>query len=1643
MKGKINNIKTKLKNIPDRSKKIIVLATSIILFVTTILISFSFWNKSANAITLVSNKIQIPGQARSCSMNEPTRWNFTLSNDGLAFCADPGYTSNNSMSYYKATLTFKKDSDGNLTDDIDSLTFGKCPVNSTGSSYCGSRITYGGGCGNKIQQGRLQKMAVVAYYGKSKGATYRAAAQAIIWELATGTRTAAIGSTDSVDYSKCANTEDGFKYCRPNKWDGTTSSDTYGDKSITTYYETVKSYRTGTDNQKKLAKAYAWLVKKLYTYCSANDCSNFYDYTDDIQTSNDTATIEKESKTVKLSYNKTEKIFKGSYTLDGMDEYTCSLKSDTSSINAEDYLQYEIEDNVLNVIATDSPTKDKQEKKLHLVCKDTSSSVYGRLYGASAGSTSQYMIAGFKGSATKEITFTFSWEDFKFNINKAYSDNIGDVNARPIFEVQGYFNQECTDRSLPSKYYNSGSRYNEKYRITCNDYTCTKFKQEKQNEDGTWTTQHSDASVVHVDRDIYYKVTETSSGSNLYKIGTANVQVVLDSELVPDTADESSHTKTFTNEPYTIGYKKVSINPVTGAEYPLAGAQFYSTSSYGGAGMNCQLKMRQVQSDGSARYVIRKSDTNAASSTAGLDFGSHFYCPDRQATYVPSSGGTNAREFVHYYSAYNPATSTYTEGPDSDADNNYLELPTGRPHSLYGAATPITAVSNKLLIGGIYVNVPVIAGDATQLAAGGIQAQNRANTVYVSGADGMVNMSGVREYSATFAYTYKIFEYNAPNMYTLANANDNYLFTINASETAVQKAINYPTELEFTKTDCENGNEQYSSDATELLKTAEFEVRDANNNPVPVCQVQAGVYFYTGSGQCGSAGATTKLRINDNRKFKVYYLPWGTYNIVETKKADGYFHNKKSSNTATINQATSSSTVGGSVPQTSLIDQSVKIYFNKNDYENCITTENGILSSTQSKACNASLNTDNYYTNQDNATTDSDVKLLDTALFVIYDATTKQYIQLRKYDANTGVSNARYKLLGTGDIFNPNTDTSLMGNHGAIGNASLIHTINGQLEINRLYADHEYHIEEVKSTDPSNFILPDAPNHPEISYGNLQEKYDSNSASITTGTVCPEESKGTVTAVINNIPTRVVVEKRDSKYWTIIDDNTTTFQLFKCNNDECTDRTQINLYDKKKIYNTATGKYELAYQYSKLNAPSQTGKTIVQDLHPIAKGEGDDENIGKVIVRYLPAGKYVFVETKSPKGYNLPTSPDNEAMVEVSGTTADVEANIYANRPTQILVQKFDQDLKKLTGAEFVIYKIPADKYNKNWSSKKNVENYAVDKNGNHVVDEDGNVVPLLLQVVREGEYEYYDPYQTYNFTTCNTQENCDAITEHLNSQSVKKDYENGGYNSFAYNVTKMEVGDAIIQYLDYENYYVVREVKAPSGVNANSAYGYSLDSENAYSEAVYIPKSDENNYDQLTIKMINEFTKYEFYKYDEFNKLVDGAQFKLQKLDDNKVYHDVYVRQVTHEESPTMVEADEYVYMVTGIEGSSEINKEVLDELNTNTIIETTGGKGKIFLLTEGQYRIVETKAPEGKELPIKNLNVATFFVTSDGEIKGNNIISNKAPTAERKTSLHSSQAEFILNIQTGMTYMRYGLVIAAILVFIVLLFKGKKKIK
>jgi hypothetical protein len=232
--------------------------------------------------------------------------------------------------------------------------------------------------------------------------------------------------------------------------------------------------------------------------------------------------------------------------------------------------------------------------------------------------------------------------------------------------------------------------------------------------------------------------------------------------------------------------------------------------------------------------------------------------------------------------------------------------------------------------------------------------------------------------------------------------------------------------------------------------------------------------------------------------------------------------------------------------------------------------------------------------------------------------------------------------------------------------------------------------------------------------------------------------------------------------------------------------------------------------------------------------------------------------------------------------------------------------------------------------------------------------------------------------------------------------------------VTKMlKPGTAIIQYLEYNTYYVIEEVEAPQG--------YSLPENDDDRFTIVHVRQNEDSIVDTGMSLVNKPSSFTFYKFDEFNSPLDGATFYLQKLDQTKKYNTLTVSTEDLITGETIYKADP----------TSELKE-----------IHTVGGKATVYYLEPGQYRILEVEAAEGYELPKKTINVATFFVDEDGLVYGNNIITNKKPQ-ETIEYLAEAKSELIISIQTGKTVVKYGLLITLLIgsiVGLIILLKKRK---
>ena len=605
----------------------------------------------------------------------------------------------------------------------------------------------------------------------------------------------------------------------------------------------------------------------------------------------------------------------------------------------------------------------------------------------------------------------------------------------------------------------------------------------------------------------------------------------------------------------------------------------------------------------------------------------------------------------------------------------------------------------------------------------------------------------------------------------------------------------------------------------------------------------------------------------------------------------------------------------------------------------------------------------NYYSNEDKVRADSDERILDTAEFVIRDSQGR-FLNIQKIGSNSA----------DGNIYSYNTSS----------NNTRLNTYKGRLRITNLPLSSVYYIEEVKTTDSENFILPD-----NLSYENLP--FDNNGHPVVKYTLTDSAPTdlSSITREIKNIPTRVRFEKRDTKYNYLIPDETTTFKVYQCNsNVEChpsdysTDEERlnagiklINFSSRSLIQDDNEDDGVEVYRYSKLNT------NAVTELHP---------DHGVLVLRYLPSDSnytYVLYEVASPTKYLLPTGRDAETSFTVVSTTTSVEEVNIANSPTAVIIRKYadkdgdsqaDSD-KLLGGAKFKVYKV------NNYDETKSLK------------DQDKELVKL--KTIKEGIYENRPVLDSDVITTCSG-DNCSYNPNSLGyDASIWENIDDLIDISGEDIRSVLTEGTALIEYLDYDTYYIIEEVEAP--------IGYSLPEEDDNRLTLVHINQNETQLFDTRDALINKPTSFTFYKFDEYNNPLDGATFYLQKLTEDKTYETLKVSKETLSDGSVIYRANK----------SSDL-----------TDITTSSGHATVYYLEPGQYRILEVKASPGYELPKKTINVVTFFVDEDGLVYGNNIITNKKPS-ETIEYIASDQAELIINIQTGKIVVKYGLIIVGLI--------------
>ena len=843
--------------------------------------------------------------------------------------------------------------------------------------------------------------------------------------------------------------------------------------------------------------------------------------------------------------------------------------------------------------------------------------------------------------------------------------------------------------------------------------------------------------------------------------------------------------------------------------------------------------------------------------------------------------------------------------------------------------------------------------------------------------------------------TYTIIETNPVKYHTFGSYKEKSIEVKNDSTTYAiaapyNKFINLKTRFEFDKSVTSGDSGIWSSITTSILKKIPFNIFDNNGNKLSFVLVN-GVYEFAGNNIDGPANGvpTTELYLNDNRKIVVEHLPLGTYSIKEQGSTGG---------TCNCNDA-------------NCIEFYYPAYANESDYKFTISdcsnpgatacqTHKTVTQNLQNIPTEIKFTKSDFYSYEDASDivdfeNDQERNDFDRITFKLKDQN-GNYMKLVKVGNHgtclTDDSYAEYRYVPAEFATGLTTTEEL-------------HTCGGHIRITHLCRGKKYYIEEISVPENSVFTLPENP-------ADRVREYNV--------PCCGDETTSTsTTQIINDKPTRVTFEKKDAKYNYLIPDETTTFEVYRCpkvdgNNTFCNPSDYATIAEREQA-GMKLIKFEPRSEitndeedsglevYRMMSDSDAEGKSLCQNgnqsncyvtsVHPDA---------GRLILRYLQSGyNYVLLETVAPVNYLLPEGRAAETPFTVVNNTVEVEELKVPNSPTALIIRKYaDKDgdneadsSKLLGGAKFKVYKV------NNYNANKKVQ------------DQDKELIKLKTK--KEGIYENRPVLDTDVVTTC-TGDNCSYTPGSLGYDSSVWESIDDLIEKSGTNVTSvLKEGTALIQYLDYDTYYVIEEVEAPVG------YSLPENDDNRFT-LVHIGRNETKIVDTQDA-LINKPTAFTFYKFDEYNNPLDGAKFYLQKLDQDKKYNTLNVSMETLENGSVIYKADE----------TSELKE-----------ITTSGGKATVYYLEPGQYRILEVEAPAGYELPKKTINVATFFVDEDGLVYGNNIITNKKPS-DTIEYLSDSKAQLIINIQTGKVVIKYGLLITLLIgaiVGLIILLKKRK---
>lgn len=508
------------------------------------------------------------------------------------------------------------------------------------------------------------------------------------------------------------------------------------------------------------------------------------------------------------------------------------------------------------------------------------------------------------------------------------------------------------------------------------------------------------------------------------------------------------------------------------------------------------------------------------------------------------------------------------------------------------------------------------------------------------------------------------------------------------------------------------------------------------------------------------------------------------------------------------------------------------------------------------------------------------------------------------------------------------------------------------------------------------------------------------------------------------------------------------FELYKCNESNCSGRTKITDIDLTNEAKDVEVKVNKSGRYILKEVVAPYGYTSLDEFtFDVSIGEDGKANL---VGRSLNASIYIRENTDGDIVKHNIVVEDKPKVINIQKVTINNKREVAVDGAT-FQVKDKDGNIVKFTKDSTGIYR-----YDKNGKitdiveSDKNFYRLALLPSGEYTVVETAVPYPYVLAgkvedrqtkikidknsdlFIYNTKTKKYEKSSTATIKVKNFKTRVEIIKEGISGtllpgvtfelydstktkqiplvlNSKTGEYEVPEIGGTPIQIVTNSAGKAVINYLEPGTYYL-KETKTVDG--------YEITKENEWTKIDVVVDRDSA---PVVIKRIsNAKGEFSFYKIDEDGNYLNDGKFKLQ----------VYNEKTSRYEDVALIYHEKENYYTIDKTGKSDIY--IFTPVNGIVTFKEIDAKTK--------YRIVEIEAPEGFVLPKESEAYVDLVVSENGYVSGNPILINKKVTVEEEAS---AQAELVINISTGQDRIRYALIIGGILTVIIALFVIKGKLK